>query len=661
VLVLGASGSGKSSLVKAGLLPDLKLPGIIGRVALCRYAIFRPTDSSGDLIGGLAAAIISPTALPELAAPPLSCAADRLAALLRAAPEQVALPIEQGLAVAGAAAQLAEHAEARLLLVVDQLEELFTLDGLAPADRLAFVAGLEALARSGLVWIVATMRSDFFDRLDTLPALARLSANGRYLLTSPDAVELGQIIRQPAREAGLYFEVDQVGGLALDDKLLQAAGQAAAALPLLEFTLDQLWQLTFVAYEELGGLEGALGRRAEEEFTKLPAEVQAALPEVLRALATVQGTRAIVTARLAQLSWFPPNSARRHLVEAFLSPRARLLVADGDDEGARVRVAHEAFLTRWERARELLARDRADLQVRARLEENAALWHDAPKESRDSLLLRPGLPLAQAQDLLKRRRDSLDSAVIVYIQASANAAQGQERRERRRLRTAVAVFAGLMLFAVAGAGFAYLQSQKAERQSRIALSRQIAAQALVELPKNPQLSLLLAVESVARTQTEGVFDRTTACSLLHTILAATGGIPLSGHTKPVVATAFSPSGNSLATGSADGTVRLWNPGLPATSPIVLHGHSGPITNLSFSADSRWLVTSSQDGTARLWDLASAETARPITLPGRAGAVKVAAFSPRGRWLATAGDDGTVRLWDLKVWDLNARPSQNRNA
>jgi WD40 repeat protein len=663
VLVLGASGSGKSSLVKAGLLADLKLPGIIGRVALCRHAVLRPGDAPTDLLGGLAAAILSPTALPELAAPPLSCPRDRLVALLHAAPEQVALPIEQGLAVAGAAAQLTEHAEARLLLVVDQLEELFTLDGVVPEDRPAFVAALEGLARSGLVWIVATMRSDFFDRLETLPALAQLSADARYLLTSPDAVELGQIIRQPAREAGLRFEVDRKAGLGLDDRLLQAAGQAAAALPLLEFTLDQLWQrrneggeLTFAAYEELGGLEGALGRRAEEEFTNLPPEVQAALPEVLRALATVgQGTRAIVTARPAVLSWFPPNSPGRCLVEAFLSPRARLLVADDDDEGARVRVAHEALLTRWVRARELLARDRADLQVRARLEENGALWHDAPKESRDSLLLRPGLPLAQAQDLLKRRRGALDSTVIAYIEASADAAQAQARRERRRLRTAVAVFAGLTLLAVAGAWFAYLQSQQAERQSRIALTRQMAAQALAELSSNPQRSLLLAVQSIAMTQAENVFNPTEASSLLHHVLAATGGLPLSGDTRPVVATAFSPRGDWLATGSDDGTARLWKPGLPSSPPIVLHGHTAAITALSFSADSRWLVTSSKDSTATLWDLASSGAAHRVTLRGHRGAVNVVAFSPAGRWLATAGDDSTVRLWDLNTVPIIAEP------
>src|SRR5260221_9069881 len=168
----------------------------------------------------------------------------------------------------------------------------------------------------------------------------------------------------------------------------------------------------------------------------------------------------------------------------------------------------------------------------------------------------------------------------------------------------------------------------AEHQNRIALHRQIASQALVELPKNPQRSLLLAVESITMTQKEGVFDRTSACSLLHNVLAATGGLPLSGDTHPVTATAFSPSGNWLATGSADGTVRLWNPGLPGSPPTILRGNSGAITALSFSADSRWLVTSSQDGTVTLWDiLASPETSHAVPLHGHRSAVQARALPP----------------------------------
>ncbi|MGE5203869.1 MAG: AAA family ATPase, partial [Acidobacteriota bacterium] len=276
VLVMGASGSGKSSLVKAGLLPDLMLPGMVGRVALCRYAVLRPSDAGDDLLTGLAGALLAPTALPELAG--LHYDPATLAGLLREASGQAALPIRQGLAAAGKEARLTEQAEARLVLIVDQLEELFTREGLDEAGRERFVRALDALARSGLVWVIATMRSDFFDRLEQMPSLARLTAGeARYLVEPPEPAEIGQIIRQPAREAGLHFELDQKRGVALDETIREAASKDPGALPLLSFLLDQLWQhrtekggLTFAAYEELGGLEGALGRRAEAVFGSLP-------------------------------------------------------------------------------------------------------------------------------------------------------------------------------------------------------------------------------------------------------------------------------------------------------------------------------------------------------------------------------------------------------
>jgi hypothetical protein len=176
VLVLGASGSGKSSLVKAGLLPDLLLPGMIGKVALCRYAQYRPGDRPGDLIGALASAILSPTALPELIE--LQYDETSLAAVLGGPSAQAALPLRQGLTKAAETTRLTEVAQARLLLIIDQLEELFTQEGLATESREAFIETLSALARSGYVWVVATMRSDFFDRLERLPALATLSTSG---------------------------------------------------------------------------------------------------------------------------------------------------------------------------------------------------------------------------------------------------------------------------------------------------------------------------------------------------------------------------------------------------------------------------------------------------------------------------------------------------
>lgn len=488
VLVLGASGSGKSSVVQAGLLPDLMLPGMIGRVALCRRAVMRPADQPADLMRGLAAAIMAPHALPELTA--LRYTPERLADLLRQAPAQAILPIEQGLAEAGKGASLTEIAEARLVLVVDQLEELFTIQALTDEQRNAFVAALAALARSGLVWVVATMRSDFFDRIDTLPTLMELASGpSRYLLHPPESAEIGQIIRRPAREAGLHFDFDRRSGMGLDDEIERAASNRSA-LPLLSFLLDQLWQqrtadntLTFAAYRSLGGLEGALGRRATQVFENQPPEVQAALPRVLRALVTVAPSSASeATSRTTALSRFPENSAERRLVETFLAPEARLLVAEADDGGAapRIRVTHEALLTHWDRAREQITVDRADLELKARLEQAAARWHTTDEAQRGSLLLSAGLPLSEALDFLERRRDECEDGVIQYIERSRAAEQERARLEREREEAALRrqveaarrvarisrAFAGvtavLLAVAIGGGVLAWFQRQRAE-------------------------------------------------------------------------------------------------------------------------------------------------------------------------------------------------------
>lgn len=442
VLVFGASGSGKSSLVKAGLLADLILPGMVGQVALVRYAILRPSDRGGELLEALAAAMIeAKEALPELGARPLGDTVETLTALLREAPGQAARPIRQGLAAAGRAAGLGDAGEARLLVVVDQLEELFTQDNVPAAERDDFVAALEALAKSGHVWVIATMRSDFFDRLETIPALASLSeGEARFLLVPPGGDEIGQIIRQPAREAGLRFEVDPAHALGLDEIIRQATVTERGALPLLSFLLDQLWHrrnasglLTFAAYEELGGLEGAVGRRAEEVFLAQPEAARNELALVLRALVTAKGGKA--TSRSAPLSIFTAGSPRRALVDAFLDPGARLLVADADARGARLRLAHEALLTHWPRARDQVAEDARDLELRGRLEQEAEGWRAASRRDKPSMARAAGLPLAEALALCTRWGAELPAEVTEFVTASRRVA----RRKRMRL---IATLAG---------------------------------------------------------------------------------------------------------------------------------------------------------------------------------------------------------------------------
>ena len=155
---------------------------------------------------------------------------------------------------------------------MDQLEELFTREQIDADDRERFLAALQALAQSGQVWILGTMRSDFYPRCQELPALVAMKEGaGTYDLLPPTSAEIGQMIRFPTRAAGLRFEADAANGVGLDDVLLEAAIRDPEGLPLLEFTLDELFRrrtedrvLTFAAYRELGGLEGALARRADE-------------------------------------------------------------------------------------------------------------------------------------------------------------------------------------------------------------------------------------------------------------------------------------------------------------------------------------------------------------------------------------------------------------
>lgn len=643
VLVLGASGCGKSSLVKSGLLADLKLRRMIGQVVLCRHAIFRPSDAPDDLLQGLAKALLSSDALPELSGLDLNYDEKTLMGQLRGTSNQ-ALPIRQALDVAKSKQEkpkLTDRDEARLVLIIDQLEELFTIDRLTLEERTTFVSTLVALACSQLVWVVATMRSDFFDRLDQLPKLAQVYKDSHYLLTFPDDAEIEQIIRQPAREAGLTFEYNNDLGFGLDDELCKAASQAPSSLPLLEFTLDQLWQrrskngeLTFAAYEALGGLEGALGRRAEEEFSKLPVEVQAALPQVLRALSTVDqslGTR--VTARSASFESLSESTPVQRLLQAFLDPHSRLLVSDGDDKAGRIRVSHEALLSHWERARDQLDHDRDDLLVRSRLEQAASLWDAADISKRPERLLPAGLPLEEAIDLLKRRRNELDSTLIEYIDASTKAVQELKRRKRR---LAYSIFAAISILAITATIFAF----KAEKERKIALSGKLAAQAALLADHAPDDSIIERAAALA-IESWNLVHNSEASTAANKLIRMLPKYRIT-HDERVMSIAFSPDGSLLATGSKDKWLHVFK--TENGTEIFRIEHDGWVNSVAFSPDGRLLATGCKDNTARLFDI---ESRKEIFRLVHNGGVFKVDFSPDGNLMATASEDHSARLIDVK--------------
>jgi len=496
MLVLGASGSGKSSLVRAGLVPDLMAPGVVEGQITWRHVIVHPADLSPAPLEGLAAALLRSDALPELAA--IGYGQSELAALLGGPPAVGAGPLRVALERAAAAdphAASGDRRVGRLVLVLDQLEAVFTAATISDDDRRALDAAVARLATSGMVWVIATLRSDFFHRMPELPQLAELAAGlGQYHLVPPTGAEIDLIITRPAEAAGISFEKSARSGVSLAAVIREAATHDSASLPLLSFLLDELYHrdvaggdqrlLTYETYNELGQLEGAIARRAERLVKDLSPALAHALPGLLLSLVEVGDAAAAATSRVVREASIA-DPEQRALAQMLVD--ARLAVADDTGQGRTFRLAHEALLSHWPRLRELIVEHRDFLIVRRRLQAEAAAWaHDG----RDADLLLPaGRRLAEAEDVLSRRRDDLDPEMVAYVEASTAAEQDRQRRAheagqaalrdklRRSRRFAVAV-SGLLLLALAAGGYAWHQRSvatearnEAENSYRLALDQ----------------------------------------------------------------------------------------------------------------------------------------------------------------------------------------------
>ncbi|MFU8896112.1 MAG: tetratricopeptide repeat protein [Gammaproteobacteria bacterium] len=475
VLILGMSGGGKSSLARAGVLPMLTQPGVIEGVGHWRRAIFRPSDVRGDLFLGLATAMLREHGL-QLE----DSTAEEFAAVLRDSPAAAVMLIKA--ALGRNAAELSDRTadqrppETRLALVIDQMEEIFTQDWVSAADREQFIAALDVLARCGRVWVVATFRADMYPRCASLPTLVTLKEGaGQYDLMPPTATEIGQMIRLPTRAAGLRFEEDFATNERLDDMLRDAAAARPELLPLLQFTLEELYQrrrddgtLTLAAYHELGGVEGSLARRAETVFEGLPQKVQAALPRVLDSLIHVrrEGQAAIGRRRARQADFETP--AARELLHAFID--ARLFVTELDDDGqASVMVTHEALLWHWPRVKEWIEQNRENLRIHSRINTAAERWLQENRSP--DLLLPPGKPLEEGKGLLENQ-STLTAGEAAFLQASMAAA-----RKRQYIRHGMVTALGfLALVASIAALFANQQRELADAERARAEIEAVTAQ-----------------------------------------------------------------------------------------------------------------------------------------------------------------------------------------
>ncbi len=479
LVVLGASGAGKSSLARAGLLPGLVAPGAVTAVGLWRRVILRPGHGGEDPVVALASALVAGQSaagegLPELLGPQTGVAA--LAQHLVAAADDPSFPfrlaLNQVAEQARAKGLMLAHEQAKLVILADQFEELFS-PGIAPERRALFVRVLAGLARSGLVQVIATIRNDFWHRAAELPEFIGLVESGaRFDLARPDGAAMIEIVRRPAAVAGLDYEVDPQTGLRLDAVIAAAASQEIGALPLLSVMLDTLYQrdvqaaggtrlLTFAGYRAMGELRGAIAQRAESVLARLKErdpEAAGAFPTLLRQMIGI--TEGVTVARPLPMSGVETGSPQARLIDCFLQPDARLLVVNASSSGPELRLAHEALISNWPRAETQIAQDQNDHVLRGRLEAQMAGWREAKSADKGRALL-TGLSLAEGLDLARRWGRSLDPALAAFIQTSHRAAS------RRRRQIVGASLAAMVIFAMIAA-VALLQRREAVAAAEVA-------------------------------------------------------------------------------------------------------------------------------------------------------------------------------------------------
>jgi DNA-binding winged helix-turn-helix (wHTH) protein/tetratricopeptide (TPR) repeat protein len=451
-LVLGPSGSGKTSLVRAGLLPQLMAGatrsdepiGLVSTVYLDCADL-----GSGTLFQALAGALIDADIDGEPLFPGAS--ADSLGQRLANEPEAVA-------------AELHSRACSRVAVgvFVDRLEAVFRAEP-AVADR--FFDVIDALAESNCLLMLMACRNDFYPEVMAQPALLALkSRGGHFDVLPPDGVEISQIVRQPAQAANLKFEQDEITGASLDDVLCDATRGNHDMLPLLQYTLNELYRqrtedgaLRFAVYHALGGIDGAVGVRAEQVIGGLKEPQLDAIPRVLSLVVNIGEDQTSVTSRRCPLSMLRTED-ERELVRVMVE--ARLFVSELAGEVPSFGVAHEALLRRWPRVSAWIESHRQALQLRSRLRGQAERWQQA--ERRSDLLIPQGLQTNQASELLCLPDFALTPLELEFIGQSIS-------RAKRRERINFAAISTIILLAILAVtlGFRARNAQREAEEHRI--------------------------------------------------------------------------------------------------------------------------------------------------------------------------------------------------
>ena len=722
ISIIGASGSGKSSVARAGLIPLLKtgkppatsFPGQPAWRVILLTPTAHPLEALANALGREALDTLESTNLVEEFAQTSQALQKNLNKILVASLQKTS-----------------SNTAHRFLIVIDQFEELFTLCQ-DESERRAFIDNLvnatTATAKAP-VSVVITLRADFYAYCGQYPDLRNALTREQIYLGPMNAEEIRRAIEGPARQGGWELEPGLV------ELILRDVSKEPGALPLLSHALLETWgkrrgsTLTLQGYATSGGVRGGIARTAESVFNLQLSPTQQPIAKNIFLRLTNLGEETEGTRRRVDREELYPATQKVSTVQDVLGvlADARLITVDEDS----VEVAHEALITEWPTLRGWLVENREGLRLHRHLTEAAQAWDELDRNPGE---LYRGARLSQAlewvdthqselsvleQDFLaasKERAEHAESERKAQqereLAAALELARAQEERAEAekelaesqtqavaQLRRRAVYLTVALIFVIAMAGIAlYLgdrvrqvaitaqsNAERAEEESHIAFSRELAAAALSNLDLDPERSILLALSAVSEAQSadlpvpreaEEAVHRTVLASRLRmsmgsgfsvdfspdgTLIAysgpdstaiiqefpsGSGKLVLSGHSQDQVGVSvcFSSDGERLITTSADGTAKIWDVST-REELVTLKGHTATLYNGIFSPDGSFVATHSGDGTARVWDSNSGKELLKIMIPEPGGI----AFDPTGKYLAVSNNslfDGSIEIWDL---------------
>lgn len=635
LMVVGSSGSGKSSLLHAGVVPALGKGALPGSETWPTPSLTPTRHPIDELARRLAAQVgIDASALAKaLREDPAGCDTyARQAALADHRGEVRGDPAEIDVAELEESDELADGR--RLVLIVDQFEQVFTA---CPDEdeRQLFIAALcAAAAEPNGALVIVGLRADFYDQVLRYPQLLTAVRERQITVGPMSETELREVITQPADKAKIKIEEGLIELLLGEVCRRRAPG--AGVLPLLSHALyaicgkDQGRSLTITNYRQVGGIDGAVAASAEKVYAELTAGQQDLTRRMFVSLVHVHSDAADTHRRVPLGELLGDGDELDGVLERFIVER--LITMDADT----VEITHEALMTAWPTFREWLDTDRNGLLLAQQIRIASHAWD---RDNREQAALYRGTKLAAARNWAAEHPNELPAIALEFLDTSHRYA----RRRTRRLYQTITALGMLLVLTVTFGVVAWEQRASAVQERDEALSRMMATRANQLRGKDVSLARQLSLVAYRIAPTAEARSSLLDASAVRPAVRMRGGDGIG----IMPAAAFHPAGTTLAA-AADNTVRLWDiaePGHPRPLQQLPTTPDTKIYALAFPPNGQLLAAACADATIRIWDIR--QPATPVQLPpltGLGGTVYSVAFSPNGQMLAAASSDGTVRLW-----------------